>query len=75
MQSILDHDADNFMALVLMGASLQESDPTKAATFLRKAVKLPNNNPAVALQGLSLCAEPNEMPDICRQLLKHTPLV
>lgn len=85
------------MALVLMGAALQDSDSTKviaeyfpcllkknnnndifsqihkAATFLRKAVKQPNNNLAVALQGLSLCAEPKEIPDICRQLLELQP--
>lgn len=96
-KQILAQDGENYMALVLMGASLQESDSRmvtqpksqgtarhsiidqlfastlQAATFLRKAVKQTDNNLVVALQGLSLCAEPGEMPDICRQLIELAP--
>lgn len=46
----------------------------KAAKYLRLACKA-SDEPTIALQGLSLCAEVAELPDICTKLLTLTPSV
>lgn len=62
------------MALLLMGASYQEQDAEKAAVYLRRAVKeSPDQTATVALQGLSSCAEVEELPAIFGKLLKLVP--
>uniref|UniRef100_T1GX98 Uncharacterized protein n=1 Tax=Megaselia scalaris TaxID=36166 RepID=T1GX98_MEGSC len=70
---ILNSDSKNYMALLLMGASYQENDKEKAAVYLRRAVKESPENPTVALQGLSSCAEVEELPNIFGKLLNLVP--
>uniref|UniRef100_T1GXD9 Tetratricopeptide repeat protein n=1 Tax=Megaselia scalaris TaxID=36166 RepID=T1GXD9_MEGSC len=70
---ILNSDSKNYMALLLMGASYQENDKEKAAVYLRRAVKESPENPTVALQGLSSCAEVEELPNIFGKLLSLVP--
>ncbi|XP_065092594.1 tetratricopeptide repeat protein 37 [Ochlerotatus camptorhynchus] len=69
---ILKEDAENYMALLLMGASHQEADNKKAANFLKRALAC-NNDPTVALQGLANCADDADLPDVCGRLLELTP--
>uniref|UniRef100_A0AAG5CT63 Tetratricopeptide repeat protein 37 n=1 Tax=Anopheles atroparvus TaxID=41427 RepID=A0AAG5CT63_ANOAO len=69
---ILKEQNDNYMALLLLGASYQDSDKKEAATYLRRAASC-TNEPLVALQGLSSCADDAELPDICEKLFVLTP--
>lgn len=60
------------MALLLMGASHQDTDKKEAANFLKRALAC-NNDPTVALQGLANCADDADLPDVCGRLLELTP--
>lgn len=44
----------------------------QAARNLRHAASV-SEDPTIALQGLCLCAEPQELPEIVKQLLKINP--
>ncbi|XP_055603206.1 tetratricopeptide repeat protein 37 [Uranotaenia lowii] len=69
---ILKEDAQNYMALLLMGASYQDMDRKEAAVYLKRALDC-GNDPTVALQGLLNCVEDKELPDVCGKLLNLTP--
>lgn len=60
------------MALILLGASFQESDKQQASTYLKCALKVADD-PTIAVQGLANCAENIELPEIYNKLLKLTP--
>ncbi|XP_040154801.1 tetratricopeptide repeat protein 37 [Anopheles arabiensis] len=70
---VLKEQSDNYMALLLLGASYQDSDKKEAATYLRRAVSCSAEPPIVALQGLVGCADDTELPDVCEKLLTLTP--
>uniref|UniRef100_A0A182QN41 Tetratricopeptide repeat protein 37 n=1 Tax=Anopheles farauti TaxID=69004 RepID=A0A182QN41_9DIPT len=69
---VLKEQNDNYMALVILGASYQESDKKEAATYLKRATSC-TTEPTVALQGLLGCADDTELPDVCEKLLALTP--
>ncbi|XP_062562962.1 tetratricopeptide repeat protein 37 isoform X2 [Armigeres subalbatus] len=69
---ILKEDAENYMALLLMGASYQDTDKKEAAAFLKRALTR-SSDPTVALQGLANCADDVDLPDVCSKLLELTP--
>ena len=66
-------DDKNYMALVLIGAAYQDIDKKQAVKYLKTALTCTKEPPIVALQGLSNCAEINELPDIYEKLLTLTP--
>ena len=61
------------MAFVLLGASYQESNKAEAAKYLKSALDTSEEFKLLALQGLSNCAKPEELPEYLEQLLKLTP--
>uniref|UniRef100_A0A182PIB7 Tetratricopeptide repeat protein 37 n=1 Tax=Anopheles epiroticus TaxID=199890 RepID=A0A182PIB7_9DIPT len=69
---VLKEQHDNYMALLLLGASYQDSDKKEAASYLKRAVNC-TTEPIVALQGLLGCADDTELPDVCEKLLTLTP--
>lgn len=69
---ILKEDAENYMALLLMGACYQDTDKREAASFLKRALAC-SSDPTVALQGLASCADDADLPDVCGRLLELTP--
>ncbi|XP_055636051.1 tetratricopeptide repeat protein 37 [Toxorhynchites rutilus septentrionalis] len=71
-KKILKEDKENYMALLLLGASYQDTNKKEAASFLKQALVC-STDPTVALQGLANCAEINELPEIYEKLLTLTP--
>ncbi|ETN60838.1 tetratricopeptide repeat protein 37 [Anopheles darlingi] len=69
---VLKEQNDNYMALLLLGAAYQDSDKKEAAGYLKRAVAC-TDEPTVALQGLSNCADDTELPGVCEKLLSLTP--
>uniref|UniRef100_A0A182VQN4 Tetratricopeptide repeat protein 37 n=1 Tax=Anopheles minimus TaxID=112268 RepID=A0A182VQN4_9DIPT len=69
---VLKEQDDNYMALVLLGASYQDSDKKEAATYLKRALAC-STDPTVALQGLATCVDDTELPDVCEKLLSLLP--
>ncbi|XP_039441713.1 tetratricopeptide repeat protein 37 [Culex pipiens pallens] len=69
---ILREDKENYMALLLMGASYQETDKKEAASYLKRALEA-NSDQTVALQGLATCADDRDLPEVCEKLLALTP--
>uniref|UniRef100_A0A182N562 Tetratricopeptide repeat protein 37 n=1 Tax=Anopheles dirus TaxID=7168 RepID=A0A182N562_9DIPT len=69
---VLKEQNDNYMALLLLGASYQDSDKKEAAAYLRRAISS-TTEPTVALQGLLGCVDDTELPDVCEKLLALTP--
>lgn len=61
------------MAFVLLGAAYQESNKAEAAKYLKSALETSDEFKLLALQGLSNCAKPEELPEYLEQLLKLTP--
>ena len=72
LQKILKEDAENYMALLLMGACYQDTDKREAANYLKRALTC-SSDPTVALQGLANCADDADLPDVCARLLQLTP--
>lgn len=73
LQEILTLDKKNGMAFILLGAATQETNKTEAAEYLRKALDSSPDCKLLALQGLSNCAKPEELPDILGQLIELSP--
>ncbi|XP_053680924.1 tetratricopeptide repeat protein 37 [Anopheles nili] len=71
-KKVLKEQNDNYMALLLLGASYQESDKKEAAAYLRRAIGC-TSDPTIALQGLTSCVDDRELLDICDKLLALTP--
>ncbi|KAJ6641678.1 Tetratricopeptide repeat protein 37 [Pseudolycoriella hygida] len=71
-KKILEQDENHYMALILMGAAYQESDKQQAASYLKLALKVADDQ-TIALQGLANCAESVELPSIYEKLLTLTP--
>lgn len=71
-QDVLKLDENNYMGLILLSASYQDTDKKEATILLKRAVEQ-TPEPTLALQGLLNCAEPKDLPGVCRQLLKLTP--
>uniref|UniRef100_A0A182JS18 Tetratricopeptide repeat protein 37 n=1 Tax=Anopheles christyi TaxID=43041 RepID=A0A182JS18_9DIPT len=69
---VLKEQNDNYMALLLLGASYQDSDKKEAGAYLKRAVNC-SSEPIVALQGLVNCADDTELPEVCEKLLTLTP--
>nr|XP_029718671.1 tetratricopeptide repeat protein 37 isoform X2 [Aedes albopictus] len=69
---ILKEDAENYMALLLMGACYQDTDKREAANYLKRALTC-GSDPTVALQGLANSADDADLPDVCGRLLELTP--
>ncbi|XP_050089380.1 tetratricopeptide repeat protein 37 [Anopheles aquasalis] len=69
---VLKEQNDNYMALLLLGAAYQDSDKKEAASYLKRAVAC-TDEPVVALQGLSNCADDSELPGVCEKLLSLVP--
>lgn len=61
------------MAFILLGAAYQETNKTEAAQYLNSALKCGEEFKLVALQGLSNCSKPEELPEIFEQLLELLP--
>jgi superkiller protein 3 len=61
------------MAYILLGATYQEKDKSEAVVYLKKALECSEDCKLLALQGLSNCVKPDELPDILTQLLDLTP--
>lgn len=61
------------MAFVLLGAAYQDSNKDEAAKHLKRALGCSDEFRLLALQGLSNCAKPDELPDILEQLLALAP--
>lgn len=71
-QEILSLDKKNGMAFIFFGAAYQDTNKPEAAKYLKMALEIPECK-QLALQGLSNCAKPEELPEILEQLLKATP--
>uniref|UniRef100_A0A182MW67 Tetratricopeptide repeat protein 37 n=1 Tax=Anopheles culicifacies TaxID=139723 RepID=A0A182MW67_9DIPT len=69
---VLKEQDDNYMALILLGASYQDSDKKEAATYLKRALTC-STDPTVALQGLAACVDDTELPDVCEKLIGLLP--
>uniref|UniRef100_A0A182RHW6 Tetratricopeptide repeat protein 37 n=1 Tax=Anopheles funestus TaxID=62324 RepID=A0A182RHW6_ANOFN len=69
---VLKEQDDHYMALVLLGASYQDSDKKEAVIYLKRALACATD-PTVALQGLAGCVDDTELPDVCEKLLTLLP--
>jgi superkiller protein 3 len=65
-------DKKNGMAYIFLGAAYQDTNKPEAAKYLKTALEFEDSK-LIALQGLSNCAKPEELPEILQQLLKLTP--
>ncbi|KNC22993.1 hypothetical protein FF38_07937 [Lucilia cuprina] len=73
-EEVLKAEPNCYMGYLLMGAAYQDSDKQEAAKYLRKAIEFCSPQPpTVALQGLSNCAPPEELPKIFEQLIELVP--
>lgn len=61
------------MAYILLGAAYQETNKAEAAKYLKIALECSEECKLLALQGLSNCAKPEELPDVLEQLLGLVP--
>lgn len=61
------------MACILLGAAYQDKDKEEAVKYLKLALESSDDCKLLALQGLSNCAKPEELPGIFEQLLKLAP--
>lgn len=61
------------MAYILLGAAYQDSNKAEAAKYLRTALECSEESKLLALQGLSNCAKPEELPQVLEQLLQLAP--
>lgn len=61
------------MAFILLGAAHQDTNKSEAAKYLRSALDCSEDCKLLALQGLSNCAKPEELPEIIEQLLNLVP--
>lgn len=61
------------MAYIFLGAAYQDSNKQEAAKCLKTALECSEECKLPALQGLSNCATPEELPEILEQLLKLVP--
>ncbi|KAG5677413.1 hypothetical protein PVAND_007171 [Polypedilum vanderplanki] len=66
-------DKQNGMTYILLGAAYTESDKLEAVKCLRKAMDISSDYKLLALQGLSNCVSPKELPDVLEELLSLTP--
>jgi superkiller protein 3 len=72
-QEILTSDKKNGMAFILLGAAYQDSNKAEAAKYLKSALESSDEFKLLALQGLSNCAKPEELPEYLEQLLALSP--
>lgn len=61
------------MSYILLGAAYQETDKTEAAKYLKLAMQLSEECKLLALQGLSNCSTPQELPAVLEELLVLVP--
>lgn len=61
------------MAYVLLGAAYQDSNKSEAAKHLKTALECSDDCKLLALQGLSNCAKPEDLPEVLQQLLTLAP--
>lgn len=73
LQEVLTSDKKNGMAFVLLGAAYQDSNKAEAAKYLKSALGTSDEFKLLALQGLSNCAKPEDLPEYLEQLLKLSP--